>query len=75
MTATPELIEPCPKLQQYIHDIIQVVQKFLVVEYNEVYQKLVTTNVKTALADAKFYQVLTQSSSILRIQKRPAEYG
>ena len=70
VTATPEFSSPCLKLQQYFHEIIQVVQMFLDAAFNEVYLNLVETNVKTVLADAKFYQVLTNFNFILKIQKK-----
>ena len=53
----PELIEPCLLLQQYFHDIIEAVQRFLMVHFPGVYQDLAEINTKAMLTDAKFYQV------------------
>ena len=55
---TPELIEPCLLLQQYFHDIIPAVQRFLIARFDSVYQDLAEANTKAMLDDAKFYQVI-----------------
>lgn len=54
---TPEMIEPCVKLQAYFSQIVSVVQQYLAAKYEDVYQQLEQMNTKQMLADAKFYQV------------------
>ena len=57
MTQTTEMYEPCPQLQFYVHRLVPYVQKFLLLEFPDIYGGLVEKEIRNKLAVLQFAQV------------------
>ena len=53
-----EMMEPCPKVQKYVHKVTSFIQAFLCTDFPEVYQKLVTElDIVNRLTKISFWKV------------------
>jgi len=52
------MLMPCPTIQEYFHNVVPHIQKFLLARFDDVHQELQQMNTKEMLRDATFYQVL-----------------
>ena len=54
----PNMLMPCPTIQEYFHNVVPHIQKFLLARFDDVHQELQQMNTREMLRDATFYQVL-----------------
>ncbi len=52
-----EMYKPCPSLQKYIHDLFPYIQKLLVSDFGEIYEKHQANNVKETWSAMQFGEV------------------
>ncbi|XP_041376442.1 protein NO VEIN-like isoform X2 [Gigantopelta aegis] len=53
-----EMMEPCPKVQKYMHKVTSFIQAFLYMEFSDIYQQLITElDIVHGLTEISFWKV------------------